>query len=790
MIRGKPGSGKSTAIKRACEIASKAIGQDEAVVAFFFNSRGAQIEKKLEGFFRSILHQLMRNQGPTNNDIFRRWQQTQSHTAPGWMWSLSELQNMFQETVCRSIKNLTMFVDALDECEPIDAAYDLFDLLTNIGACHVSGRLRLKICVSCRPYPSIGALSPSQIQVEGMNEVDIRKYVGTVLEPWCRSLGQTESWKLDLSHRIARRSGGMFLWAVFVLRRIRVDIENRVPHTELLTTIDDTPHLLKELYQKLMDGMSANEREHCNLILAWVLFARRPLSLSELSHALAFREERPVPQQSEASDESTSLEYLRTLIAHRTRGLVEVVEVKEWYLIGSKHESTSRVQCIHETVRQYIIENRHVITAGLGSSWAKPGFTDHVLATTCYHYIRGLCVDTQAVDAVSTRMRNGGFTPGQLSVTHTEEQPLLEYVLQHWFDHAEQAHRHGLPQQYLRDLSANTTSDHEPLWWTSFTALFRLYWKHGYHYKTLGSAKHWSEYTISQLAFACAYNLDSWIEYLLESSRREFSVLELSRALCVTAALGSQTTVSSLIAKGADIDHEEPLGGNPLYLSLMHKQDTIFETLMAHGATVAMGQREYSPLDAAVAHHPLNTVLLLLKHCAGINPGAHGNNTRSDDAVTRSAAPKTGTLEVATRREIEFLNTVLPLAQRDRVPVGSYKAAYVSALRYSGNLHAEALKSAITALFPGQERVYFHVEVTLFSGKYVTMEVWEEMTISELQRDVEDRGANYGFKVMITRSSCGKLHEDKTLQDHNVRPGSLLISLPKVKWGGDRMPGG
>lgn len=57
-IKGKAGAGKSTLVKYTCQKAKKNSKEHGTVVSFFFNARGAPIEKSLEGMFRSLLYQL------------------------------------------------------------------------------------------------------------------------------------------------------------------------------------------------------------------------------------------------------------------------------------------------------------------------------------------------------------------------------------------------------------------------------------------------------------------------------------------------------------------------------------------------------------------------------------------------------------------------------------------------------------------------------------------------------------------------------------------------------------
>src|SRR5690606_31798190 len=53
-INGKAGSGKSTAMKFACERAEEENGK---VIYFFFNARGGEIERSVEGMYRALLVQ-------------------------------------------------------------------------------------------------------------------------------------------------------------------------------------------------------------------------------------------------------------------------------------------------------------------------------------------------------------------------------------------------------------------------------------------------------------------------------------------------------------------------------------------------------------------------------------------------------------------------------------------------------------------------------------------------------------------------------------------------------------
>jgi ABC-type lipoprotein export system ATPase subunit len=57
-IKGKPGSGKSTLMKYALQIAQER-GDGDVVASFLFNARGQSLDKCAEGMYGSLLHQVL-----------------------------------------------------------------------------------------------------------------------------------------------------------------------------------------------------------------------------------------------------------------------------------------------------------------------------------------------------------------------------------------------------------------------------------------------------------------------------------------------------------------------------------------------------------------------------------------------------------------------------------------------------------------------------------------------------------------------------------------------------------
>jgi hypothetical protein len=729
------------------------------------------METKLEGFFRSTLHQLLKSHGSTNDDAFTEWKRKNSSIKPGWTWTAKELQDMFVKWIVRSTVKITMFVDALDECESPSVARDLMDLLTSIDRCHDSGQPRLKICVSSRHYPNVGVAEPLQITVEETNQGDITQYINMTLRRLQIDPGN------DLSMEITSRSRGMFLWACLVLKRIREALEDGEPRKELKAMIYRTPPLLEEVFKELIDGISVDERERSSLILSWILFTKRPLSLSELDHALAFRTEYRTYLDYKNSDEFVRPEQLRRLLAKYSRGLVETVEIQEWGSSVAETLPTFRVQFIHESVRQYMLSHLDVITSGLDAKWSNPGFVDDVLAQSCFNYVKAVCVESTVVDDIVRQLEARRFNPGQLCKGHTKDRPFLEYAIQFGFAHAKVADLSGLPPLYLfqssTDGATGTTS-----WWISFTSIFRLYWRRGYHNGWLiPKTKHWSEYTTTQLAFACAYQLDSWVNYLLEGNRLSLGEPDLSKALCVAAASGDKNSITSLINAGSDVNYEEPMFGSPIYLSLVYGRDDIVSILLEHKAAVRLGPRRHNPLIAAVLYRPVEIVRLILDHGANVAECEPQESPSLDTGFFRGKHA----LDTAIQREFEILNVLLAHAERQRVPVEYYKSAYLLAAALRRSRHMESLESAVTKLFPGHATIPIFIRAMI--GTRTRLVLWADTQINAVKK-VYSHGEGPLLDGLMLVHNGRILHDHQTLRDCKIQRESTIDYLLRARWVG------
>ena len=151
---------------------------------------------------------------------------------------------------------------------------------------------------------------------------------------------------------------------------------------------------------------------------------------------------------------------------------------------------------------------------------------------------------------------------------------------------------------------------------------------------------------------------------------------------------GRSTTVSTLLAQGAPVNHAMLDGVTPLLVACTKGHSTIVSTLLAYGADVNQAMDGVTPLWVACAkgHSPI--VSLLLAHGAAVNPATFGNtplfiachqgHTECVQLLSSYAASRTlrlahaygGTAEsVAAARNRHELNAWLILSRQWTTPL-------------------------------------------------------------------------------------------------------------------------
>jgi ankyrin repeat protein len=486
-------------------------------LSFFFLARGTVEEKSTTGLYRSLLHQLFEKAVELRDGL--EWL-----TADGAKvierngWGEEALKQTLTHAVHKlGSRSLTIFVDALDECDKNQAANMIcfFEELCDRAR---EAQVRLQICFSSRHYPTVVIQKGIELTLEdeiGHTE-DIKQYIKSKLR-----LGKSKQAE-SLRSEILEKSSSIFLWVVLVL-----DILNsEYPNSSI--SIKKTRERLKEIPPKLTDlfemilTRDGENLERLQLCLKWILFATRPLKPQELYFAIQFGLDKDC--SSCWDQEDVELDQIKTYVRSSSKGLAEVTRNK-----------ASEVQFIHESVRDFLLGKYEGQWSGVSGNFV--GHGHEILRNCCLAQLNAsIDQDVNIPDPLPQASK-----AAQLRETISLKFPFLEYSVLNVLCHANSAQRNEMWQgDFLADFPLQR-------WLFLNNALERF------------DIRRYTE-SVSLLYILAEKNLAALIRI---HPQREFCFdVESERyGLPIFAALttGSQEAVQTILEVEAEIQLQEPL---------------------------------------------------------------------------------------------------------------------------------------------------------------------------------------------------------------------------------------
>lgn len=368
-IKGKPGSGKSTVMKDLCETTDVShLGRDALRLTFFFNKRGASLEKTLPGLYRSLLCQILKSKGVedfTSPILMRFKQKTTMFDASNVVWDLVELKDVFYEMIeCDNFPPVEIFTDALDECDEDQVREFIRRMAKSAKIAQRTGRT-LNVCWSSRHYPQITVPHCLILHMEDGNSNDIERFVQDGL-----AVDLSERDVLKLGNEIVKRAQGVFFWASLVLQKLNKASDEGRCRGDLMAILRSLPEEADALLREIILSIPSDSRTDCLHLFQWLMYSPG-LQLNEVELALTLSDSR--------TSRRTSLEewaaerfghsenffsdsypgdrvcrYVTTI----SGGLAEVVAVES---------DPSILQFIHQSVPDFLLQESIQETLGIST---------------------------------------------------------------------------------------------------------------------------------------------------------------------------------------------------------------------------------------------------------------------------------------------------------------------------------------------------------------------------------------------------------------------------------------
>ncbi|KAI0545354.1 hypothetical protein F4679DRAFT_478587 [Xylaria curta] len=411
-IRGKPGAGKSTLMKFIYQNMKNSF----ETISFFFNARGNQLEKSVEGMYRSLLLQLLQKSSTSQQEqVFRHYPHLHRVKQGSIKWDNGTLQDIFSKTISQfDQEELICFIDALDECNE-DDIIDTIEYFETLASLASKANVVLLICLSGRHYPSIPAKYGITLILEDQegHSRGLEQYVSHKLNPSLNDMP-------EIRDTLLRKSAGVFMWVVLVVNMLNRE-HQRGRIFAIKKRLNEIPDKLSELFKDMLNRDNENMNEF-KLSIQWILFAREPLNPAEYYYALlsGFHERSELGMW---DDHEMTIENMAQYVLTSSKGLAEVTK-----LSSPRHQvrelgehsgfpeapdtsdldfyKSLRVQFIHESVQDFLLKD-----GGINEIWPNlsadfPSYSHDRLKQCCHTYIEAMASNTQAVqDMVSYLQR-------------------------------------------------------------------------------------------------------------------------------------------------------------------------------------------------------------------------------------------------------------------------------------------------------------------------------------------------------------------------------------------------
>ncbi|KAI1177031.1 hypothetical protein F4777DRAFT_222673 [Nemania sp. FL0916] len=579
---GIPGAGKTILASIVIENLLDLNSIDESVgICYIFLSTRRSHEQDLSHLMASLLKQLLQAKSTCLEKISLPYDRhKKNRTRP----SLDELRGMLH-SVASGFARIFVVVDALDECQIGDDDCRSRFISELLDLCSVAG---VNILATSRPIPEITAKfdrAGAAVKEICASDDDIVKYLDEKLSTFPSFVSCDPLLQVTIKETIVERVKGMFLLAQLHLDSLRDKTTRKAVRIGLSRLGRDSTY--DAAYRDAVARIQDQRRGHADLALqalAWITFAKRPLTATELQNALG------VELNTKCFDEE-NLPDIEDVVSYCS-GLVTV------------DEESGIIRLVHYTAHEYLEQT--------GGWFPNP------------HYrIAEICVTYLAFDIFGD---GACKSPPELD-TRLSTYPLYNYASIYWGDHAYLASNYEFCYPFL-SMTPNVSACSQVLFQNEH---LRNYGRRG-SYNIYGSISS----QVTGLHLAAYFGLEQAVRSHAES--RKIDGLDSYGRTPMLYAIrnGHATVVGALLEKCVMVDSQV----NKMTLlshASVQGHEAIVRVLLMHGANVE-ARDNYGRTPLSYAAMPLDrnkgVVELLLESGARIESKDHYGRTPLSRAVT------------------------------------------------------------------------------------------------------------------------------------------------------------
>ncbi|CUS07813.1 unnamed protein product [Tuber aestivum] len=410
IISGGPGTGKSVLARFVIEYLRK----KKVSVSYFLFKDEVQQKTTAQAALATLIVQILRE----NTDLYPLIREFHlERRAINQDWTLELLWQAFAILISHRSLSTIFVLDALDECEGSSQIklLEKFSERDNHFASH--------FITITRPLDQFPMHIYRQIDLNNRDEVcnSVKILINTEVEAYFQSTTFTQSTRDAVRAHLCEHAGTMFVWVVLVIKHL--NRFKRSSPVKLLTELRSLPVKLLEIYEELFTRYLQDYGPSIKKMLPWILYARRPLKVSEVEEAFAVQDfkDRGETEEEVWDAEKWKPSDLKGELKERFGALVIITD------------HTSEIRLIHQSLRGALLDPRDPPTKL--AQICKPPNEEHAeIASVCLEYL----ALPQFGSLKSLDIGPSGFQY-QTRTGFRKQGPFLEYAAQNWPYHARQA---------------------------------------------------------------------------------------------------------------------------------------------------------------------------------------------------------------------------------------------------------------------------------------------------------------------------------------------------------------
>ena len=617
-VTAYPGCGKSV-LSRAI-VDENIVGSDGyTTLYFFFQDRRKQ--RTTTCALCSLLHQLFRS----HQHLFNKYgQQALKEVGESLKFEFEALWDLFVKASSDpEAGQIVCVLDGLDECEE-DGRYDLLHKIKEIYnnmAGKTSENLKLRFFITSRPYPEIDShleRFPKRylLRIQDKDCVkSISKDVTKVARKTVKDLAHKKRLPAKVERKIVkqllRNRQRTYLWITLVCKRI--DKQQHLDETDWLSSIERLPQTetVDECYESFLSHCEQSDKALA--ILTIVIGAKRPLTLQELSIALAIEKRKTRDGKLKPLGEEAIEHSLRCLCG---------------FLLSV---SDSKVDLFHPTVKDFLLRSNDTSPSQSTGKWKhslNKSSCDHTMAEICVQYLLSEDVKQGGIGPKngSNEIHNQGNDREQTLQLESEDMGFVDYAATFWAEHYREAEidRHDELEGLARDLCRVES--------VSYNIWFPIFW-----WRKTGRSSKIGYFT--DIGVATFLGHKTIVNRLLRDNVKvDDNCGEFGFPLYVAAWTGDKGMSELLLEKGADINQVNGNHGNALYAALTNRKNDVVFLLLENGADIHIRGGMYGTiLQAAAVRGDDKVVQALLERGADVNARCTTKEGYWPDALTAAA---------------------------------------------------------------------------------------------------------------------------------------------------------